>query len=425
MFQPLEFFVGLRYVRSRRRRGVVSFMSGASLLGVALGVAALIVILSVMNGLESELRNRLLSMTAHASVSALSPQAREDALPRAGGLADAAAVARRVAAAPSVVSVSPYVNVEGMLASGSELVPAVVRGIDPRQERIIAESVELLGEGSIDLLEPGSQRIILGRTLAASLNVRPGDTVNVLVPRIENGRPAPRLAGFVVAGVFDARVPDHNAGLALVHLEDASLLRGFQGRPEGLAVRLEDALDVDVFRRAIRPLLEEAALAYSDWTEEHASYFTAIRIEKTMMTIILMFIVGVAAFNIVASLMMVVTDKKKDIAILRTAGLEPGRVARIFLVQGAAIGLVGTLLGTLVGLVLAFNVGAIVPWLENVFRFQVFPGDVYYVTEVPSEVHLVDVTVIPLLAFALTVLATVYPSRRAAAVGPAEALRYE
>ncbi|MBN1239014.1 MAG: FtsX-like permease family protein, partial [Gammaproteobacteria bacterium] len=336
------------------------------------------------------------------------------------------AVARRLTEAPSVVSASPYVNVEGMLASGSELVPAVVRGIVPEHERVIAESVELLGRGSLGDLEPGSQRIIVGRTLAVNLGVGPGDTVNVLVPRIENGRPKPRLAAFVVAGVFDARVPDHNAGLALAHLEDASVLRGFEGRPEGVAVRLDEALDVDTFRRGIGDVLAaDPPLVYSDWTEEHASYFTAIRIEKTMMTIILMFIVGVAAFNIVGSLMMVVTDKRKDIAILRTAGLEPGRVARIFLVQGSVIGLVGTLLGTAVGLALAFNVGTIVPWLETTFDFRIFPGDVYYVTEVPSEVHWVDVTLIPLLAFALTVLATVYPSRRAAAVGPAEALRYE
>lgn len=414
MFQPLEFFVGLRYVRSRRRRGVVSFMSAASLLGVALGVAALIVILSVMNGLESELRNRLLSMTAHATVSST-----------AAGLADAAGLQRRLEDLDATVSVSPYVTLEGMLASGANLVPAVVRGIVPEQEQTIAQSVRMLDSGSIDILEPGMNRIILGRTLAGNLGAQVGDRLNLLVPRFENGRPAPRLSGVVVAGIFDAGVPDHNAGLALVHLRDASALRGFEGRVEGLAVQIEDALEVGDFRRELDAVLTDPALRYSDWTEEHASYFTAIRIEKTMMTIILMFIVGVAAFNIVASLMMVVTEKKKDIAILLTSGLEPGRVAKIFLVQGSVIGLVGTLLGTVVGLTLALNVGTIVPWLEEVFNFRIFPGDIYYVTEVPSEVHLTDVTLIPVLAFALTVLATVYPSRRAAAVAPADALRYE
>jgi len=300
-----------------------------------------------------------------------------------------------------------------------------VRGIVPAEEHVIADQVTMLEPGGLELLQPGSRRIVLGRTLAAVLGVRVGDTLQVLVPRVEHGRVGVQLEGFVVAGVFDAGVPDHNAGLALVHVQDASLIGGFEGRVEGLAVRLDDALAVDEFRSSIDDMLAAEPLRYSDWTEEHASYFAAIRIEKTMMTIILMFIVGVAAFNIVASLMMVVTEKKKDIAILRTSGLEPGRIARIFLVQGSVIGLAGTLLGTAIGLALAFNVGVIVPWLEETFDFRIFPADVYYVTQVPSEVHLADVTLIPVVAFALTVLATLYPARRAASIGPAEALRYE
>lgn len=413
MFQPLELFVGLRYVRSRRKRGVVSFMSGASLVGVALGVAALIVILSVMNGLESELRTRLLSMTAHVTLRA------ED------GLDDWRSIAGRLAERDGVDSVSPYVMLEAMVASGANLVPAAVRGILPAEERLIVETVRTLGEGGIDRLEPGGNGLVLGRTLAGMLGVGHGDAVNVLAPRYENGRPVPRLVGFVVAGVFDAGVPDHNSGLALAHLVDASVLDGFDGRPEGLALRLDDALAVARFRRANSDLLGAPGLEVSDWTEEHASYFTAIRIEKTMMTIILMFIVGVAAFNIVASLMMVVTEKKRDVAILRTSGLEPSRVARVFLVQGALIGLAGTLIGTSLGLAIAFNVDVIVPWLEQTFGFRIFPGDVYYVTEVPSEVHAADVALVPIVAFALTVLATLYPARRAAAIAPADALRYE
>jgi len=413
MFQPLELFVGLRYVRSRRRRGIVSFMSGASLIGVALGVAALIVILSVMNGLESELRTRLLALTAHATITAR------------GGVDDWRALAARVAEGEGVESVSPYVTLQSMLGSGTNLVPAVVRGILPSEEHVIAADLTMLDEGRIDALEPGANELILGRTLAAMLGVRHGDTLNVLVPRVANGQPSAALFGFTVAGVFDAGVPDHNMGLALTHLEDASELDGLGGRAEGLAVRLADALAVDAFRASVADLLADAGLSYTDWTEEHASYFTAIRIEKTMMTIILMFIVGVAAFNIVASLMMVVTEKKRDVAILRTSGLEPARVARIFLVQGTAIGLAGTLIGTALGLVLALNVDVIVPWLEQTFGFRVFPGDVYYVTEVPSEVHVADAVAIPLVAFALTVLATLYPARRAAAIAPAEALRYE
>lgn len=412
MFRPLEFFIGLRYVRSRRRRGVVSFMSGASLIGIALGVAALIVILSVMNGLESELRSRLVALTAHASVS------------KPGGVDDWRQLQQWLASRPGVVGAAPYATLEGMLAAGGGLMPVVVRGILPAEERRIDALGQRLRVGSLDALAPGAGRILLDRILALNLGVEVGDPVHLLVPKFEHGRVAPRFAGFVVAGIFDAGIQDYS-NLAFVDLEEASRLEGLEGRPAGLAVRLDDALAVGRFHRAVAPRLAELHLKYSDWTEEHAAYFHAIRVEKTMMTIILMFIVGVAAFNIVASLMMVVTDKERDIAILRTCGLEPGRVAKVFLVQGSVIGLAGTLIGTVVGLLLALNVGTIVPWLEDTFHFRIFPADVYYVTQVPSEVHVFDVTVIPIVAFLLTLVATVYPSRRAAAVSPAEALRYE
>jgi lipoprotein-releasing system permease protein len=260
--------------------------------------------------------------------------------------------------------------------------------------------------------------------LALSLGLRPGDAVTLLVPRVTNGRMTPRYAAFTVVGIFEAGIQDHDANLALVHMSDASELKGLAGAAEGVAVRLDDPLTVVRFHAALRPPLDPS-WRYTDWTEEHKNLFTAIHIEKLMMSIILMFIVGVAAFNIVASLMMVVIDKQKDIAILRTCGLDPRRVARVFLVQGTVIGIAGTVLGTALGLLLAFNVDVIVPWLETTFGFQIMPGDVYYVTEIPSEVHLFDVVAIPLAAFAVAVLATIYPSRRAAAVSPASALRYE
>jgi lipoprotein-releasing system permease protein len=432
MFRPLEFFIGLRYLRSRRR-GVVSFMSGASLAGIALGVAALIVILSVMNGLESELRTRLVSLTAHASISAPARSASAEPERAAsdsssatapGGLEDWRSLQQWLESEPRVVAAAPYVSVEGMLAAGPQRAPVLVRGVLPAEEKRVDSLGMQLRLGSLDALQPGSRKIVLERILALNLGVDIGDQVQLLVPRIEHGVPAPRLEGFVVAGLFDAGIQDYS-NLAFVDLEDASLLKGLGGRPQGLAVRLDDALAVDAFRREVAPRVDSLHLVYSDWTEEHATYFHAIRVEKTMMTIILMFIVGVAAFNIIASLMMVVTDKEKDIAILRTCGLEPARVAKIFLVQGSLIGLVGTAIGTIVGLLLALNVGTIVPWLEDTFHFRIFPADVYYVTLVPSEVHAFDVTVIPVVAFLLTVLATIYPSRRAAAVSPAEALRYD
>jgi lipoprotein-releasing system permease protein len=412
MFQPLEWFIGLRYLRSRRRRGVVSFMSVASLLGIALGVAALIIILSVMNGLETETRTRLLSVSAHATIASRT------------GLPDWRDWQTRLAGAPGVAGVAPYATIEGMLAAGASLNPAIVRGIDRNEEKNVTDIDRYLVTGSVADLEPGAHKIILGRVLALHLGVGPGDSVTLLVPRVSHGRIAPRYAAFTVVGVFEAGIQDNDANIAFVDLQDASELKGLHGAAEGVAVRLDDPLAIEQFRASQASALG-ADLRYSDWAEDHRNLFNAIHIEKTMMRIILMFIVAVAAFNIVASLMMVVIDKQKDIAILRTFGLEPKRVARIFLVQGALIGALGTLGGVVLGVLVALNVGVIVPWLETTFHFQIMPGDVYYVTAIPSEVHWVDVLSIPAVAFFVAVLATLYPARRAASVAPANALRYD
>ncbi len=413
MFQPLECFIGLRYVRSRRRRGVVSFMTGASLLGIALGVAALIVILSVMNGLETEVRDRLLSMSAGARVW----------MP-GEGLADWQSDRERLAARPGVAGIAPYVTLEGMLRLRGELEPVITRGIAPELEPDVSEVTRFVDAATLAMLQPGGREIILGRLLGLNLGAREGDRVNLLVPRVENGRLTPMLASFRVAGFFEAGLQEHDGQLALIHIADAAAIAGLGDSVEGLAIRMHDPMAVRSLASGVMSVLGDG-YAYTDWTEEHRSHFRAIRIEKTMMTVILMFIVGVAAFNIVASLMMVVTDKERDIAILRTCGLEPNRVARIFVVQGLVIGLAGMVLGTSLGLVLAFNVETIVPWLEATFGFQIMPGDVYYVTELPSEVRAADVLLVAAVAFAIAVLATVYPARRAAAIAPARVLRYE
>jgi lipoprotein-releasing system permease protein len=412
MFQPLEFFIGVRYLRSRRWRALVSFRTAASLVGLALGVTALIVILSVLNGLEAETRTRLLALSAHATIS--SPE----------GLADWRALEARFATAPDVVAVAPYVRIEGMLAAGASLRPAIVRGILPAEEGKASDLGTLIDGGALDNLVPGGHRIILGQVLAANLGVETGDAVRVLVPHVSNGRVVPKYRSFTVGGIFEAGVPDHDSSLALVHLTDASELKGLNGDAEGVSLKFADPLKVREFAAAQQGTLD-ANWRYSDWTEEYRNLFTAMRIEKLMMSIILLMIVGVAAFNIVASLMMVVIDKQKDIAILRTYGLDARRVARIFIVQGAAIGLVGALLGLGLGLALAYNIDVVVPWLERTFGFQIMPGDVYYVTALPSEVQLFDVIAVPLAAFALAVLATLYPARRAAAIAPASALRYD
>jgi len=412
MFRPLEWFIGLRYLRSRRWRALVSFRTAASLLGLALGVTALIVILSVLNGLEAETRTRLLALSAHATVSA--PE----------GFADWRELERRFASTPGVVAVTPYVRLEGMLAAGPNLRPAVVRGILPAEEGAASDLERIIKGGALGNLMPGARRILLGRVLASNLGLDTGDAVSLLVPRVIDGRVSPRYEAFTVSGVIDAGVPDHDTSLALVHLADASELKGLNGAAEGVALKFDDPFRVREFAAAQRGTLDPA-WRYSDWTEEYRNLFTAMRIEKLIMSILLVMIVGVAAFNIVASLMMVVIDKQKDIAILRTYGLEAHRVARIFIVQGAAIGLVGALLGVGLGLSLAYNIDVVVPWLEQTFGFQIMPGDVYYVTALPSQVELFDVVTVPLAAFALAILATLYPARRAAAIAPASALRYD
>jgi lipoprotein-releasing system permease protein len=412
MFLPLPWFIGLRYLRSRRWRSLVSFRTAASLLGLALGVTALIVILSVLNGLEAETRTRLLELSAHATVSA------------DGGLSDWRELERRFGATPGIEAVTPFVRIEGMLAAGANLRPAVVRGILPEEERAASDLALLVERGALENLVPGEHRILLGRVLAANLGVVTGDPVRLLVSRVVNGRVVPRLVWFTVAGVIEAGVPDHDTSLALVHLADASEVKGLDGAAEGVALKFADPFLVREFAAAERGALDPG-WRYSDWTEEYRNLFTAMRIEKLMMSIILLLIVGVAAFNIVASLMMVVIDKQKDIAILRTYGLDARSVARIFIVQGAVIGLVGALLGVGLGLLLAYNVDVVVPWLERTFNFQIMPGDVFYVTALPSEVQLFDVVFVPVAAFALAILATFYPARRAAAITPASALRYD
>jgi lipoprotein-releasing system permease protein len=412
MFQPLEWFIGLRYLRSRRWRALVSFRTAASLVGLALGVTALIVILSVLNGLEAETRTRLLALSAHATISA--PE----------GFADWRELEARFGAVPGVIAVAPYVRIEGMLSAGANLRPAIVRGILPAEETKASDLARLIAAGALANLAPGEHRILLGQVLALSLGVETGDAVRLLVPQVANGRVVPKRQVFTIGGIIEAGVPDHDTSLALVHLADASALKGLNGAAEGVSLKFDDPLTVREFAAAQRGTLDPT-WRYSDWTEEYRNLFTAMRIEKLMMSIILLLIVGVAAFNIVASLMMVVIDKQKDIAILRTYGLDARRVARIFIVQGAAIGLVGALLGVGLGLALAYNIDVVVPWLEQTFNFRIMPGDVYYVTELPSEVQLFDVIAVPLAAFGLAVLATLYPARRAAAIAPAIALRYD
>ena len=414
MINPVELFVGLRYLRAKRRTRFVSFITLISLVGIALGVAALIVILSVMNGFEGELRSRLLSMSAHGYVTGPGRVT-----------SDWRALRERVAAEPGVLAAAPLVEMEGMIQSGRDLQPVIVHGVEPEFEARLSGATINLVEGSLDDLQPGSRAIILGRLLAYDLGVRIGDRVTVLIPRpAGDGTLEPKLERFVLRGVFEAGLQEHDSVLALANARDAADVLGIGDAVTSVRFRTDNVMAAPAVAARLAAMLGDAVTT-SDWTLENASYFRAIRLEKMMMSLLLSLIIGVAAFNIVASLVMVVTDKTNDIAVLRTLGMKAAGVVRVFFVQGAVIGWAGVAIGVLLGIVVALNVPVIVPVLEQWFGFQIMPGDVYYVTQIPSEVETADVAIIAVSAFVLTSLATLYPARRAAMVNPAAALRYE
>jgi lipoprotein-releasing system permease protein len=415
MFHPLPIFVGLRYVRTRRQGFFVSFISWVSMLGVAVGVTALITIISVMNGFEGELRSRLVALTAHATLQ-----------PQGGAGTDWAALAARARAVPGVEGVAPFVDVQALVGRAGELKPVLLHGIEPAAESSVARIEEHMVTGRLTDLVPGERRMVVGRVLAWQLGLAVGDQLTVMVPGREllasGGRP--RLQTFTVSGVFEVGLQEHDASLALVALADAAALRGGDALPSGLRLRFDDVMAAPGRAARVGAALGPQ-VTVRDWTQDHAAYFRAIRIEKTMMSLILMLVVAVAAFNIVTALVMVVNEKRSDIAILRTLGLARGGVVGAFFTQGVVIGAIGTLLGVVLGLLVAWNVGDIVPVLESVFGFHVMDPTVYYITEIPSEVRAGQVAAIGLIAFALTVLATLYPALRGAATEPAEALRYE
>jgi lipoprotein-releasing system permease protein len=419
MFHPLSIFVGLRYVRARTHKFFVSFITWASLVGVCVGVAALIVILSVMNGFEDELRDRLLALGAHVRVVAAAGAAKTPTTQ------DWQRLAQSVRALPGVVGVAPYVEVQALAVRTPEMLPVILRGIDPQAETTVNDIGHSISEGHLADLTSGSERVLVGSVIAQRLGLIIGDSVTLLIPISDAaGAPTPALRQLTVAGSFEVGFQDNDATLVFAHIDDVRALAPAVQAAQGLHIRCDDVWAAPRIAAQIRARLPPGFEVF-DWSVDHATYFRAVRIEKTMMSLILLLIVAVAAFNIVAMLVMVVTDKRTDIAILRTFGAAPGRVMGVFITQGLVIGWLGVGLGIALGVLLALNVDVIVPALEHTFRFQMMDADVYYNTSIPSDLKWLNVVWIGAAALLLTGCATLYPALRAARTEPAEALRYE
>ncbi len=415
MFHPLPLYIGLRYTRAKRRNHFISFISLISMLGIMLGITALIVVLSVMNGFHKEIRDRILSMASHATLA--DPY---------GGMADWQPLLERVRAHPDVVGAAPFVEVQAMLVGGSNVSGALVRGILPQEEDQVADLRRDMAEGSVDDLVDGEFHIILGRDLASYLGVGVGDKVTVVTPQV-SATPVgimPRLKRFTVSGLFAVGMADYDRNAAFIEMHDAAKLMTLGEKVSGIRLKLTDLW---LAPRLAREIAYDLGGTYRvvDWTQVHANFFRALAVEKRMMSIILFLIVAVAAFNIVSTLVMVVTDKQSDIAVLRTLGTSPGRIMGIFMVQGTAIGFVGTLIGVVAGVLLALNLEPLIAGIEGLFGIHFLDPSIYYISDLPSDVHLSDVAAIAAAAFLMSVLATLYPAWRAANTQPAEALRYE
>ena len=412
-----ETFIGLRYTASRSGGGnrFISFISLISMLGLALGVAALIVVLSVMNGFQKELRTRILGVASHAQI-----------MGAEGELDNWAAAVAKASRHQRVVAAAPYVQQQAMLSLAGQVKGVLVRGILPDEEDKVADFTRHMKVGTLARLQPGEFGIVLGAELAYALRAFEGDKVTLIAPQgmVTPAAVLPRMKQFTVVGIFEVGMYEYDSGLALLRMEDAQRLYQMDDSVSGVRLKLDDLFAAPTVVRELAMSLG-ADLRVSDWTRNHANFFRAVQIEKNMMFLILLLIVAVAAFNIVSTLVMTVQDKRADIAILRTLGASPGSILRIFVIQGTLIGVIGLSLGIAGGVALALNVDTVVPFLERLLGIQFLAKDVYYISDLPSDLHAADVWIIAVTSFTLTVLATLYPSWRAARVNPAEALRYE
>ena len=415
MARPFELLVGLRYTRAKRRNHFISFISLTSMISIALGVMVIITVLSVMNGFGEELRARILGVVSHITVSG-----------ERGALQDWEEVTTAAQKMPGYVASAPYVQGQAMLTSGRKASGVIVRGILPTEEPKVAEIGNKMVEGRLENLVADEFGIVLGRELAWKLGVQLGSRITLVTPegQLTPAGLLPRLKRFTVVGIFEVGMYEFDSGLALVHLDDAARLFQMPGQVSGVRIKLDD-----IDRAPVRALEfdEQTHGVYRvrDWTREHANFFRALKMEKTVMFVIMFFIITVAAFNIVSTLVMMVTDKRAEIAILRTLGASPRSIMAIFMVQGSLIGVIGTLIGVGSGILLSLNVETIVHGIERLFQIRFLAADVYYISDLPSRLIWSDVLSITTVSLIMCFVATLYPAWRAARTQPAEALRYE
>ncbi len=417
---PFEVFVGLRYTRAKRKNHFISFISFTSMIGIALGVLALIVVLSVMNGFQDELRNRILGVASHIEITGPNNQ-----------LSDwqhlsQLTMQNKTADQSKVLGAAPYVMAQGMLSFGPAVQGTIIRGVLPEEESKVSDLAEHMKVGQLSNLQAGDFNIVLGSDLAMSLGASVGDKVVLMAPQGQF-TPAgivPRIKQFNVVGIFQIGMYEYDAGLALIHMKDAEKLYRMGDNVSGLRLKLADLFDAPAEASKLSAQLDNQYYV-TDWSQQHANFFKAIQMEKRVMFIILALIVAVAAFNIVSTLVMAVTDKRADIAIMRTFGASPRSIMKIFMIQGALIGVFGTLAGAVLGVLAALNIETIVPFIERTFHVQFLAKDVYYISDLPSKLIWSDVWTIVGLSFVLSLLATLYPSYKASKINPAEALRYE
>ncbi len=415
---PYELQLGWRYTRAgraTRRNGFISFISGVSMLGIALGVAALIIVLSVMNGFQKEVTDRMLGVISHIEITSRDGQA----------LADIDAIAAAARKNKEVIGVAPFIASQALIARGEDMKGTLIRGIDPKLEPQVTDISMTAQKGALDKLVPGQFGVVLGIELARSLYVRDGDQVTLIAPggQVTPAGVVPRLKQFTVVGTFDSGHYEYDSALAMIHEEDAQRVFRLDG-PSGLRIKLKDLHQAREVADELAATLPGSFLI-KDWTRQNKTWFAAVQVEKRMMFIILTLIVAVAAFNLVSTLVMTVTDKRADIAILRTLGASPKSIMAIFVVQGAMVGVIGTVLGLVLGLGVAYNIDVIVPAIEHALHTSFLPQDIYLISKMPSDPQQSDIMPIAIISLVLSFAATLYPSWRASRVNPAEALRYE